>query len=124
MGLSDQDIVHLTADSDASLAALYIGATAFVYPSLYEGFGIPVLEAMTLGCPVLCSDSSSLPEVAGDAAEYFDPARTDSLRAALESVVGSATRRAELASRGRARAALFSWERCARETLAVYRSVV
>lgn len=124
MGLSDGDVVHLAANSDASLAALYIGATVFVYPSLYEGFGIPVLEAMSLGCPVVCSDSSSLPEVAGDAAEYFNPDSTEELRRALESVAGSPAKQQQLASRGRSRAAQFSWERCARETLDVYRSVV
>lgn len=122
LGLSDEDVVHLAANSDASLAALYLGATAFVYPSLYEGFGIPVLEAMSLGCPVVCSDSSSLPEVAGDAAEYFDPRNTEALRAALESVAGSEATRQELTRRGRVRAGSFSWERCARETLDVYRS--
>ena len=124
LGLSDRHLVQVHRGDDATLAALYVGAAALVYPSLYEGFGIPVLEAMSLGCPVACSDTSSLPEVAGDAAQYFDPTSAESMRAALEALIGSDARRRELASRGRERAAVFSWARCARETLDVYRSVM
>ena len=123
-GLKHHAVMHVSQSDDASLGALYTGAIALVYPSLYEGFGIPVLEAMLLGCPVICSNSSSLPEVAGDAAEYFAPGETDDLRAALEAVVGSRSRQEDLARRGRLRAALFSWQKCARETLQVYRSLM
>lgn len=122
-GLDETRVLHLRAD-DRELAALYEGALAFVYPSLYEGFGIPPLEAMAAGCPVVCSAASAMPEVGGDAVEYFDPEDGRSLCAALERVVNSPDRRAELIARGHARARQFSWERCARETVAVYTRVL
>ncbi len=105
---------------DAELRALYRGAALFAYPSLYEGFGLPVLEAMAAGAPVLTSSVSSLPEVGGDAAFYCDPLDVASIRDGL------ARGLAEGASRvaaGRARAATFSWDRYAAETLAVLRGV-
>lgn len=119
LGLSDAQVVQL-GGSDDRLAALYSGAAAFVYPSKYEGFGIPPLEAMSLDCPVICSNTSSIPEVVGEAGEYFNPADTDSIREALERVLQSGARRTELVESGRARCKLFSWERCAQETMAVY----
>lgn len=109
-----------TGGSDNILADCYRHAALFVYPSLYEGFGIPPLEAMSLDCPVACSNSSSLPEVVGDAAMLFDPTDVDSIRHSIEAAVGSATARQQLVASGRKRHMLFSWERCARETLAVY----
>lgn len=109
---------------DALLARLYAGALCFVYPSLYEGFGIPPLEAMQCDCPVVCSNTSSIPEVVGDAAEYFDPAQPGSLRAALETVVESEGRRAQLRALGHARRRQFSWEACTQQTLALYRRLV
>lgn len=109
---------------DDVLADLYQNATAFVCPSLYEGFGIPTLEAMSLDCPVVSSNTSSLPEVVGDAGEYFDPNDLDSMRAAIEAVVLSPDRSCELVESGRKRCASFSWTRCASETLAVYRSLM
>jgi glycosyltransferase involved in cell wall biosynthesis len=96
------------------LPALYTGALAFVFPSLYEGFGMPVLEAMACGAPVAASNTSSLPEVAGDAALLVDP--TDV--AALSRLAGDAALRASLRARGLIQAARFSWQRCASETLA------
>jgi len=110
--------------SDETLATMYRNAAAFVYPSLYEGFGIPPLEAMSLGCPVICSNTSSIPEVVGDAGEYFDPSDPESMRAAIETTLQSATRSDELVAKGHLRRSLFSWERCARETLNVYRSIL
>jgi len=110
--------------NDSELANSYRGAALFVYPSLYEGFGIPPLEAMSLGCPVACSNNSSIPEVAGNAVEYFDPKDTESMRVAMECVLNSTARRAELIDYGFVRCTQFSWERCAEETLAVYRSLV
>ncbi len=104
---------------DADLPALYRGAALFAYPSLYEGFGLPVLEAMTAGATVLTSDISSLPEVAGDAALYCDPRSSESIRDALARGLGDPAGAAELARRGTARAATFSWDRYAAETLAV-----
>jgi glycosyltransferase involved in cell wall biosynthesis len=106
---------------DPDLPALLSGALAFVFPSLYEGFGMPVLEAMACGAPVLTSSTSSLPEVAGDAAMLVDPADTDAIAAGIARIVGDPALRADLRERGLARAATFTWDRCARETLAVLR---
>lgn len=117
------DAVVQIGGNDERLAALYQGAMAFVYPSKYEGFGIPPLEAMSLGCPVVCSSTSSIPEVVGNAGEYFDPNDTDSMRKAIVAVVQSPWRRQELVALGSARVNTFSWERCATETLAVYRKL-
>ena len=105
---------------DADLAALYSGARAFVYPSLYEGFGLPVLEAMQCGTPVITSDSSSLPEVVGDAAVCVSPDDADALVDALVSVTRDDALAADLSRRGRQRAALFSWERTAEESIRAY----
>jgi glycosyltransferase involved in cell wall biosynthesis len=106
---------------DALLANCYRNAALFVYPSLYEGFGLPPLEAMSLGCPVVCSDTSSIPEVVGDAAAMFDPGDAEAMRALLEEVLGSSSRLAELVARGALRSKLFSWRRCAQETAEIYR---
>ncbi|PKO20685.1 MAG: glycosyltransferase family 1 protein [Chloroflexi bacterium HGW-Chloroflexi-1] len=110
--------------ADADLPALYSGALAFVYPSLYEGFGLPPLEAMACATPVVCSNAASLPEVVGDAALTCDPRDTESLAVALAQVIAQPALREELAARGLRRAAQFSWRRCAEETLAVYRAAV
>jgi glycosyltransferase involved in cell wall biosynthesis len=103
---------------------LLAGARAFVYPSLYEGFGLPPLEAMACGTPVLTSNVSALPEVMGDAALYVDPEDVSALTAALRRIWGDAALRADLRARGLARATMFSWDRTARLTLEVYRSVL
>jgi glycosyltransferase involved in cell wall biosynthesis len=105
------------------LAALYSLATVFAYPSLWEGFGLPVLEAMACGTPVLTSDVSSLPEVAGDAALLVPPTDVEAIADGLTRLLGDAALRSDLAARGLRRVAAFSWERCARETLAVYTKV-
>jgi glycosyltransferase involved in cell wall biosynthesis len=120
--LSSADVVQVSGD-DERLAALYQGASAFVYPSKYEGFGIPPLEAMSLGCPVICSNTSSIPEVVGDAGEYFEPNSVESMRYALERVLQSPQRQEELISLGNERVHTFSWARCATETLALYRKL-
>ena len=123
LGLGDR--VHLAGYVEGEdLAALYSLATVFAYPSLWEGFGLPVLEAMACGTPVLTSDVSSLPEVAGDAAVLVPPTDVEAIADGLFRLLEDAALRADLAERGRRRAARFSWERCARETLAVYNSVV
>jgi glycosyltransferase involved in cell wall biosynthesis len=108
----------------SDLPALYSGSTAFVFPSLYEGFGMPALEAMACGTPVLASNVSSLPEVVGDAGILVDPTDTGALAAAMRRLVDDSALRAELRQRGLARASRFSWERCAHETLAVFREAL
>jgi glycosyltransferase involved in cell wall biosynthesis len=108
---------------DADLPALYSAAAVFVYPSLYEGFGLPPLEAMACGTPVISSNAASLPEVVGDAALLVDPNDTVALAQALYSVLAQPALHADLRRRGFDRAARFSWQRCAAETLAVYRQV-
>lgn len=113
---------HVEAD-DRALSLLYGNAAAFVYPSLYEGFGIPPLEAMAAGCPVVTVRSSSIPEVCGDAVEYCEPGDSESLMAGIENVVTSPARAAALRAAGHTRTSLFSWERCAAQTAAIYRSL-
>jgi glycosyltransferase involved in cell wall biosynthesis len=108
---------------DAQLAALYRGADLFAYPSLYEGFGLPVLEAMRCGTPVLTSNVSSLPEVAGEAALYVDPTTTDAIRDGLARALGDASLRAELARAGLDRSREFSWSRCARESMGIIEGI-
>lgn len=103
------------------LPLFYSAADAFVFPSFYEGFGLPVLEAMTCGCPVITSELTSLPEVAGDAALYADPHDPESIAAAIRTVLNDEARRATLAAQGRIQAGRFSWESCARVTLDAYR---
>ena len=109
---------------ESLLQAGYRGALALAYPSLYEGFGLPLLEAMSVGTPVIASQVSSLPEVAGDAALLVDPFDVDALAGALEQVAGDEALRADLAARGYRRVRRFSWERAAQETLAVYREAL
>lgn len=106
------------------LPALYSAADALLFPSLYEGFGLPVLEAMSCGTPVLTSDNSSLAEVSGDAALLIDPNDVNAIAQGVISLCQNVELRRELSKRGLARAKLFSWERCAKETMEVYKKVV
>lgn len=122
LGVAEQ--VHfLGYVPEAELPGLYSLATVFAYPSLYEGFGLPVLEAMQCGTPVLTSNVSALPEIAGEAAVLVTPTEVDDIAAGLTRLLEDTALRVELSARGLARARLFSWERCAQETLAVYRQV-
>ncbi len=109
--------------AEADKPVLLAACTLFVYPSLYEGFGLPVLEAMASGAAVITSNISSLPEVAGNAAVLIDPRSTDALTAAMDELLRSAERRAELQRRGPQQAAQFTWERTAAVTRAVYAAV-
>jgi len=113
---------HLGYVADGDLPALLSGAVALVYPSLYEGFGLPVLEAMACGTPVLTSNVSALPETAGDAAILVDPLSTEAIARGLRALLKDAALRARLAGAGLARARSFSWRRAAGETIAVYRA--
>jgi glycosyltransferase involved in cell wall biosynthesis len=108
---------------DDDLPDLYRGAQMFVYPSLYEGFGLPVVEAMACGTPVITSNRASLPEVAGDAALLIDPTRPDDLAAAMSALMSSGALHEELRWKGLARAKAFTWEAVARKTMGVYRAV-
>lgn len=110
--------------ADADLAAVYSGARAFVYPSLYEGFGLPVLEAMQCGTPVITSNTSSLPEVSGAAAVQVPPTDSDALCHALRTLLTDADHARELRRRGLARASLFSWDKTAERTVAAYRTML
>lgn len=116
----NRNAVLQISGNDQLLGHFYKNAAAFIYPSLYEGFGIPLLEAMSQGCPVVCSLSSSIPEVAGDAAEYFDPNDILGIGCAIERVVFDANRIAELKFLGHRRLTKFSWDRCAQETGEIY----
>jgi glycosyltransferase involved in cell wall biosynthesis len=105
---------------DADLEGLYRLAACAVYPSLFEGFGMPVLEAMARDVPLACSTATSLPEVAGDAAELFDPLDTGAIAAAVRRLLSDRERAAELVRRGRERVKRFTWERCAEDLWEVY----
>ena len=109
--------------ADGDIAACYAHAEVFVFPSLYEGFGIPILEAFSCGCPTLLARASCFPEIAGDAALYFDPQTPGSMAAALTRLLGDAALRDQLRARGRARAAEFTWERTTARTLDIYRAL-
>ncbi|MCW5314782.1 glycosyltransferase [Nostoc sp. KVJ3] len=117
-------IHHLDYLSDELVALFYSKADVFVYPSYYEGFGLPILEAMTLGAPVVSANTSSIPEVTGDAAILIDPSDFIQLAEAILKVISDSQVRQELISKGRERAKLFSWERTAKETLEAYRTII
>lgn len=110
--------------TDDELDSLYASATALVFPSLMEGFGLPILEAMQCGCPVATSNVSSMPEVGGDAAVYFDPTDDSEIAAAMRRLAGDPQLRAELSVAGTERAKSFSWDRAADETVDVYRRLL
>ena len=116
--------VRFESGPDGELSARYQSATAFIYPSKYEGFGHPPLEAMSHGCPVVCSNAGSIPEIVGDAGLYFDPNEVEELRTALERVATSEALQADLRARGYARITAFSWDECAAATARVYREIL
>lgn len=119
----EKQVVQVAID-DAHLATLYSNALFFVFPSLYEGFGIPVLEAFNVGCPAILSNVSSLPEVGGDAALYFDPANSEDILRKCEMFFYDPELRAAYREKGSRRAKDFSWERTVAQTLEVYQSVL
>jgi len=119
-----RDVIFTGYIPDGDLAALYSGATALLFPSLYEGFGLPVLEAMQCGAPVITSNTTSLPEVAGDAAILIKPTDEDALCQSMLDLLRDESLRLKLRRKGLERAALFSWERCADSTVAAYRQAL
>ena len=116
--------VHQAGLSDSELAAAYSNALCFVFPSEYEGFGIPILEAFACGCPVVCSNTSSLPEVAGECAEYFDPVDIDGMSEAILRVIEDSALRQKLSKSGRERLKIFDWDKTAREHIACYEEAI
>ncbi len=123
LGLSEHVVIAGYVPRD-DLPRLYSGAGLFVFPSLYEGFGLPVLEAMACGAPVICSNTSSLPEVAGDSALTVDPTDPSSIREAVSKCIGDPGLREALRAKGLVRAKQFTWRRAAEQTLRVYESLV
>jgi alpha-1,3-rhamnosyl/mannosyltransferase len=121
-GLKDQ-IIFIGPVEESDLPALYSGATLFVFPSLYEGFGLPVVEAMACGVPVVCSNTSSLPEIAGDAALLVDPFDVNTLAVTMGRALTEEGLRRKMREKGLEQAERFSWERTGRETLEVYLGV-
>ena len=122
LGFKEGQIRQINGD-DGLLGSFYRSAKAFVYPSLYEGFGIPPLEAMSSNCPVICSNTSSIPEVVGDAGKYFNPSDVGDMCRSIESVVYDESVMRELKMLGSERLQNFSWKKCADQTLAIYKQL-
>jgi glycosyltransferase involved in cell wall biosynthesis len=122
LGLSD-DVIFTGYVADEDLPAYYSGAECFILPSFYEGFGFPPLEAMACSCPVIVSNTASLPEIVGEAALLVDPDNSSHIAGAIQAVLDDEGLRHKLVSRGFERASQFSWEKSAGETLEVYESV-
>ena len=118
-----EDVIFVDHVPDDHLPHYYSSACVLVFPSLYEGFGFPPLEAMACGCPVITSNTSSLPEVAGDAALMVDPYDVDGLAKAIAEVLTNDELRKEMIERGLAHAQKFSWEKAVKQTLEVYEKV-
>lgn len=118
--LKISDRCECTFASDDELKKLYANALVFAFPSLYEGFGFPILEAFSCGCPVALSCASCFPEIAGDSAIYFDPNSETDIRNKIENIITSESARSELIKKGFERAKTFSWQKCAAETSKVY----
>lgn len=119
----EQQIIHVDA-SDNKLTSLYQHAVAFLYPSQYEGFGMPILEAFQLGCPVLTTPTSSIPEVAADAALYFEPKKIISVQDAVRVIMVDQDKRKELIEKGHHRASAFTWENTVRKHVEFYKELV
>jgi glycosyltransferase involved in cell wall biosynthesis len=120
---SEPGVRYLGHVDEAMLAALYESAAVLAFPSLYEGFGLPLLEAMARGVPAVAGDVGAMPELAGDAAVFVDPEDVDAIASALEKVLGDSALRARLSAEGRRRAAGFTWRRSAELTRNVLRSI-
>ncbi|MGH8630877.1 MAG: glycosyltransferase family 4 protein, partial [Burkholderiales bacterium] len=123
LGIAAGSVVQVSG-ADELLAGVYRRAAMLVYPSTYEGFGMPTVEAMAMGCPVACANAGSLPEICGDAAEYFDPANPQAIAAAMLRVLEAPGRSRALIARGFERATQFSWQTCAEKTAGIYASLL
>ena len=119
----EHEVVFLGRVSDEDLPALYSLADIFAFPSLYEGFGLPPLEAMACGLPVVCSNTSSLPEVVGEAGVLVSPHDIDAWSSAMAGLLGDGDRRRDLSELGQERARQFTWERSARQLLDIFLNV-
>jgi glycosyltransferase involved in cell wall biosynthesis len=117
------DSVFQITGGDRLLSRLYAGTAAFIYPSFYEGFGLPPLEAMAYGCPVVASAAGAIPEVLGDAFEYFDPHEPESIASSIESVLFNDSLRRELVKKGTLQVKKYSWDKMANETYRVYKEL-
>jgi len=120
----NKKVIYMPIENNMNLIQFYQKALFFVFPSLYEGFGFPILEAFQNGCPLICSNTSSFPEVAGDAALYFDPYDEISIKSAVEKLLYNNDLRKELVQKGYKQAEKFSWQKCTDETIKVYQKVV
>ncbi|MCE5307548.1 MAG: glycosyltransferase family 4 protein [Acidobacteriales bacterium] len=123
LGIDGQVLFRQLGPKAEEMAVLYNAASLFVFPSLYEGFGLPPLEAMACGTPVVAANNSSIPEVVGDAAVLVDARDAQNMASGIAEVLADETLRSKLSTRGLARAANFSWERCARETVTAYERI-
>lgn len=118
----NRNVVDIGYVTDEELKSLYANATGFIFPSLYEGFGLPPLEAMACGCPVICSNHASLPEVCGDAAYYVNPLEISEIRYAINQLLENNELRKSLISKGNERAKFFTWEKAASQLLDIIQS--
>jgi len=123
MGLSSENILQITGDDDL-LKEFYRNASLFIYPSLYEGFGLPLLEAMSCGCPVACSHTSSMPEIAGNAASFFDPNSSVSINKVINLILTDENKKIDLINKGYERIKKFGWEKCVKLTLEEYKNLL
>ena len=119
-GFPESKIIFPGFVPDNELAVLYHEAVSYVFPSLYEGFGLPPLEAMATGCPVLSSSAASMPEILGQAAFYFDPENDQDMRTKIETIINDGNLRMELAGRGTRQANKYNWDECAKKTLDIF----
>ena len=122
IGINNAKIEHIEGN-DLLLANLYSHASAFIYPSFYEGFGLPLLEAMASGCPVICSNRSSIPEIVKSSGVYFEPESIENIKSSMEKVVFDDDLKFELIKKGLENVKFFTWEKCAMQTLLLYRNV-
>ena len=118
-----QNKIKFVSGADQKLFNLYRKASLFVFPSFHEGFGLPILEAMSVGCPVVCSNIDVFYEIAGNSCKYFNPRNASDTRVKIESILKSQKKQKELIKKGLERSKKFSWDKCATETAAAYQRI-